>query len=403
MIRVLWRQLATLFNKAFDLALPYLRGWKVKILAVATITAIILVILGIFRFQFGFGQGQSDGSKQPQETLLVQPTATVQPAASAQSPETAEVVILTPTPPSTNTLNPTLTPTVPPDQKAAVDAVYQANKELKMAFLDVNKNWIPSQFKYWCSNVVPELNQFRDREKKQFQPKDGIVEASFETIGQVEFGKLDSGRGTITQVEKWTYKWEIDPDVKKPTRPESYIEDAPQRYVYTLQPNGGGVCISGFIASPKSTLTPASLPTTPTASPTQAAVQPTLTPTVNTPRGLNVDKIEAQEPLRFNSPVVFKVTFVNTSATGENINWLVKIFKPRSENGLDKSFGETKPRVAYIQPGLSSPLLSENWSTGKGDCLYSAEAYVIGETNQIERIPGPPATRAIFDFRFCSD
>lgn len=154
--------------------------------------------------------------------------------------------------------------------------------------------------------------------------------------------------------------------------------------------------------SPLSTATRLTALPTATRRLTQTAtpILPTKTPTISVPPGLYVKIIQPEVPPAFNVPVVFKVTFLNTTGDAKQILWFVKIFQRESEGGLDRSIGDTKPLETVIQPG-SSEFMSSEWRTGPGACIFTAEAYYIdrGQITALLR----PAGRGIFDFGFCSN
>ena len=84
--------------------------------------------------------------------------------------------------------------------------------------------------------------------------------------------------------------------------------------------------------SPLSTATRLTALPTATRRLTQTAtpILPTKTPTISVPPGLYVKIIQPEVPPAFNVPVVFKVTFLNTTGDAKQILWFVKIFQRES-------------------------------------------------------------------------
>lgn len=98
---------------------------------------------------------------------------------------------------------------------------------------------------------------------------------------------------------------------------------------------------------------------TPTTRPTP---RPTGSPTISAPPGVYATSIKtAVEPKR-NQFVTFKVTFLNTTGSPQQYEWVIMPFYPDKRNPM----GETFKKIDTIPVGMTELISAEGWKIGGG-------------------------------------
>jgi hypothetical protein len=114
---------------------------------------------------------------------------------------------------------------------------------------------------------------------------------------------------------------------------------------------------------------------------TRAPTRPPASPTISAPPGVYATaiRVEPASPKR-NQPVMFHVTFLNTTGAPQMYRWRVIIFPPDSKNAK----GDTAFLDSTIAPGTSTLTSPDNWTIrGPGPCEdYIARVFWIDENKQ---------------------
>ena len=137
------------------------------------------------------------------------------------------------------------------------------------------------------------------------------------------------------------------------------------------------------LARPPSSSLPTLPPTGETAvpSPTRAPTRPPASPTISAPPGVYATSIRVTPaaPKR-NQPVIFYVTFLNTTGAPQSYRWRVIIFPPDSKNAK----GDTAFLDSTIAVGTSELASPDNWTIrGPGPCEdYIARVFWLDENKQ---------------------
>lgn len=132
---------------------------------------------------------------------------------------------------------------------------------------------------------------------------------------------------------------------------------------------------------------------------------PTATKTPSVPPGVYVVKMRL-DPAKptFNTPIIFYVTFLNTSGGVGPTPWLVKLFKcvaACTAAELQTSIGETPKSNAQINGGTVE-LSVGTWQVGVGLCNYVASPYYTDTSGTV--VPFMTAdggSRLYYNFTLC--
>lgn len=164
---------------------------------------------------------------------------------------------------------------------------------------------------------------------------------------------------------------------------------------------------------PTATVASTELPTlTPTVT-TQTSI--TLTPirTTASPTGTAISSIAPglyatnirlvpAKPVSGGDPVVFHVTFVNTTGKPITFKWRIKIWSP---NDSRNAFGDTTILTAEIQPGVTELPSGSEWKTNPGPCtpfyarVYNVNTDVNADPIEFRKPDGTQGPRT--DFSVC--
>lgn len=120
---------------------------------------------------------------------------------------------------------------------------------------------------------------------------------------------------------------------------------------------------------------------TPVVTATRAPTRPPASPTISAPPGVYATSIRVTPaaPKR-NQPVIFYVTFLNTTGAPQTYRWRVLIFPPDSKNAK----GDTAFLDSTIAVGTSELASPDNWTIrGPGPCEdYIARVFWLDENKQ---------------------
>ncbi len=141
---------------------------------------------------------------------------------------------------------------------------------------------------------------------------------------------------------------------------------------------------------------------------TVTAAAPTRTKTPALAPGVYVTKVRTDPPqVTPGQPVMFYVTFQNTSGAIMPGPWLIKIFRcaaacTADELRVNQSFGETPRSMTDINPGAAE-LAVGPWTSGAGGCTMVAIPYYIdvlsGRT--VPFVPSNGQDRYYYNFSMC--
>lgn len=128
--------------------------------------------------------------------------------------------------------------------------------------------------------------------------------------------------------------------------------------------------------TPQPTDTP--IPTATRRPATATTAPPTKTATPNFPPNVYVTDIEYASPAKRNQNVAFTATFLNTTGSTQNYNWLILAYDPE-KTGNNKGFGESPATQISIPPGESTFTVSYEVVNGPGGCknLYVRAGWKI--------------------------
>lgn len=120
---------------------------------------------------------------------------------------------------------------------------------------------------------------------------------------------------------------------------------------------------------------------TPVVTATRAPTRPPASPTISAPPGVYATSIRVTPaaPKR-NQPVIFYITFLNTTGAPQTYRWRVLIFPPDSKNAK----GDTAFLDSTIAVGTSELASPDNWTIrGPGPCEdYIARVFWLDENKQ---------------------
>jgi hypothetical protein len=144
------------------------------------------------------------------------------------------------------------------------------------------------------------------------------------------------------------------------------------------------------------------MPPTRTAVPTASPLPPTAVPTVAIAPGVYVTgiRVDPAVPKRA-QPVLFHVTFLNTTGNPTGFRWRVRVFKPEN---LRNALGDTAPLNASIPVGTTELVTADNWHlSGNIDCisLVAQVFWVDPQTQQEGEFAYVNGTRVTSNFQVC--
>lgn len=122
---------------------------------------------------------------------------------------------------------------------------------------------------------------------------------------------------------------------------------------------------------PTATIQPTSVPsaTSTPPSPTVTIPPPTNTPLPSFPPDVYVTALSINPmPAKKNQNADFTATFLNTTGSPRNYDWLVLLYDP-NKTGPNKGFGESTQMRATIPVGQSTHTLTHVPATGPGGCI----------------------------------
>ncbi len=127
-------------------------------------------------------------------------------------------------------------------------------------------------------------------------------------------------------------------------------------------------------------------PTATAAPPTNTVLAPTATntalPTQVIPPYLYVVNLRLDpSPPERSQDVSFYVTFLNTETVEQRYRWRVLIYK---QDDLKNSFGDTRPFITEVPPGMVEQKSDGTWNTGAGGCgRYLARVAWVDDYNKM--------------------
>lgn len=172
----------------------------------------------------------------------------------------------------------------------------------------------------------------------------------------------------------------------------------PQRTVFptpTTAPSGAPTVAATATTQTLATLTPIRTVASGSPSPTAiSSIAPGLYAT-------NIRLVPAR-PISGGDPVVFHVTFVNTTSKPITFKWRVKIWSP---NDSRNAFGDTTILTAEIQPGTTELASGSEWKTNPGPCtpfyarVYNVNTDVNADPIEFKKPDGSQGPKT--DFNVC--